>query len=61
MTRTEYCDSCSFCTNAFDDSDESVGLYGMGCDKGEEEPQRGKPCPFFNPIPSSTDLMCFLI
>lgn len=44
------CDPCMFCKHIYDDSDESVGLYGYGCDAEEEfEPGQGTPCPSFVP------------
>lgn len=44
------CDPCTFCVHIFDDSDESVGLYGYGCDIEEDfENGQGVPCPSFSP------------
>ena len=55
------CDPCQYCANLYDDSDESVGLYGYGCRYGDEggedwEPGCGHPCPGFRPIPVTEDL-----
>lgn len=53
------CDPCQFCQNLYDDSDESVGLYGYGCmaaDDGKETFDQVKPCPCFKPYPSSWGL-----
>lgn len=55
------CNPCQFCKNLYDDSDESVGLYGYGCiasDEGMETFDGGaRPCPCFRPGLPSDDLM----
>ena len=56
------CDPCVFCRHITDESDESVGLQGYGCDSSvvyEEdwEPGLGKPCPGFEPIFASDGLL----
>ena len=60
------CDPCQFCQCAYDDSDRSVGLEGMGCtfydtDATEEdegwECGCGRPCRGFRSIPASESLI----
>lgn len=56
------CDPCQFCQNCYDDSDPSVGLYGLGCDYDFEgydywEPDNGTPCPGFKPYLVSESLV----
>lgn len=49
------CDPCEFCIHIYDDSDESVGLYGYGCtaaDNGADDEELfdyAKPCKHFIP------------
>ena len=59
-------DPCQFCACAYDDSDTSVGYYGMGCtfydtDATEDddgwECGCGRPCRGFRPIPASESLL----
>lgn len=53
------CNPCEHCMNLYDDSDESVGLYGYGCtaqDDGKETFDDGlRPCPCFKPAGLSSD------
>lgn len=56
------CDPCPFCRHIYDDSDESVGMYGYGCDcekEGMDEWTQGcgTPCPGFEPVFASDGLM----
>lgn len=57
-----YCNPCAQCRHLYDDSDESVGLYGTGCsadDIGLETNEgSGKfPCPSFSPFKASDNLI----
>lgn len=54
---------CMHCVHLYDDSDESVGLYGYGCrmaDEGRETIDEVKPCPCFHPYLSSNGLFEYL-
>lgn len=53
------CDPCQHCQNIYDDSDESVGMYGYGCTyfdgpvEDDWEEGCGRPCPGFRPVLAS--------
>ena len=58
----ERCDPCQWCRNVYDDSDESVGLYGYGCtaaDDGADDEELfdyARPCKHFIPMFASDGL-----
>ena len=60
------CEPCLHCQHIYDDSDESVGMYGYGCEYADNvgldwEPGQGVPCPAFKPVLASDGLECQII
>lgn len=59
LTKFGECNPCFHCQHFYDDSDESVGLYGYGCDEDVEwdsDTVPKSPCPNFRARLSSDSL-----